>query len=208
MSIRCRRVAEVQDLLDGLLDRADEAELRRHAATCAECSREIAAYSRLFRAIERIPLRDPGSGFTERVLAAVVPSRVRRRWLTTVGWAYSGALAACAAVVVLALRLPQTRQWLAGASDVASVNSVRMSVLAIDLLANATLAVANGWGLVTSMGQRIAPVPRTFASLLQHGPVEISLWAAGVACVALLMMLRTREAPRSRGADPLGLMGV
>ena len=208
MKRRCIESARVQDFLDDGLTRAETEAFRLHLADCAECATELAAYRRLFGAIERAPLLEPGPALTERILAAVVPSRIRRRWLRTFGWTYAGSLAASLAAAFGVASLPGSRAWLDSASVTASRHTVELMVFLLNLLGYATLGIANGWGAVAAVGARIAPLSRAFGSLLQHPPVEAALWAAAVICVALLGLLHRGERPSSRGVDPLGIVGV
>jgi len=209
MSARhCSRTSLVQDYLDRLLTPPEDEAFRRHLEDCAACAAEVEAFGRLFSTLERAPLIDPGPRLTERVLAAVVPSRIRRRWLATVGWAYAGSLAACVALVTVVLRVPTASAWLLGASGAASRGGLHLALFALNLLSYATLTAANGWGTVVTLVTRVAPVPRAFVSLLQHPVVELSLAAAAVICFALLAGLRRRERPLPRHIEPLSVWGM
>jgi len=204
----CNESTRVQDFLDGALAPAEVAAFQDHLRGCTGCAAEIAAWSRVFQALDATPLLDPGPALTERVLAAIVPSRIRRRWLRTVGWTYAGSLAASVAAAAFAANLPGSHTWLDTASNQASSQAVQLVVFVLNTLAFATLGIANGWGALAALASRIAPLPRALGSLLQHPGIEVALWAAAVICVALLWWLQTRERPSSQRVDPLGLIGV
>jgi len=208
MKPTCLESARVQDFLDDALAPNEVAAFRDHLRSCSECAAELAAWTHVFHTLDATPLLDPGPALTERVLSAVVPSRIRRRWMRTVGWTYAGSLAASVAAATVAANLPGTRMWLDTLSTEASRHAVQLFVFVLNSLAFATLGIANGWGALASIASRIAPLPRALGSLLQHPPVEVALWAAAVSCVALLWWLHGRERGSSRRIDPLGLMGV
>ncbi len=207
MTLRCPESDRVQAVLDDLLSPGDLEAFRRHALGCAACTTELDAYASVFRALGALPLATPGPRLTERVLAAVLPSRIRRRWLRTVGWTYAASLAASAAAAVVVVNLPAWNGWLDAASSTASRQAVQMMMFLLNLAGYATLGIANGWGAIASMVTRIAPLPRALVSLLQHPPVEIALWGAAIICVALLGLLHGGDRSPRR-VDPLGMMGV
>src|SRR5258708_21047258 len=91
----CPESPHIQDYLDRTLDPGAARTFRAHLVTCASCAAELALYRRVFDALAATPTWDPGPALTERVLTAVLPSRVRRhRRLVALGWGYAGALAA------------------------------------------------------------------------------------------------------------------
>lgn len=208
MTPRCPDPAHLNDFLDGLLEPTEAAALRDHLHSCAQCTAEVAAYRRVFGALERVPFEDPGRAFTERVLAIVVPSRARRRWLRTVGWTYAGSLAASMAAAMLVVSTPGTRVWLDMASAAVSRHTIQLMMFVLNSLGFATLGLANVWGAVTAWAGKIAPLPRAIGSVMTRPPVEIALWSAAVIGIAVLWGLHGRERSSARRAGPLGLMGV
>ena len=54
----CARVWQAEAVLDGVLSRADAASFERHAATCAECTAERAALSKLANVAGRMPTQE------------------------------------------------------------------------------------------------------------------------------------------------------
>ena len=207
MSVRCRESWRVQDLLDDLLPPAERDAFRRHAGGCPVCTAELAAYASMFHTLDALPLTDPGPAFTTRVLDAVLPSSIRRRWLRTVGWTYAASLAASAVAAIAVVNLPAWNGWLDAAATTASRHTVQLMMFLLNLAGYATLGIANGWGLIATMGARIAPLPRALVSLLQHPPVEIALWGAAIICIAVLWLLHGRDRA-TRRVDPLALIGV
>src|SRR5439155_8749324 len=126
MKRRCPESAGVQDFLDDLMPPLAAERFRRHLEGCAECAGELAAYRRVFGAIERVRLLDPGPRLSERILAAVLPSSIRRRWIKTVGWTYAGSLAASVAGAFALASLPGSRTWLDTATATASQHTVQL----------------------------------------------------------------------------------
>ena len=127
MKRHCIESARVQDFLDDLLEAPEAEAFRRHLEDCAACAAEVVAYQRVFQSIAHAPRLDPGPVFTERVLEAVVPARIRRRWLRTVGWSYAGSLAASVAAAGLVASFPGSRAWFEGASAAVPQHADRKS---------------------------------------------------------------------------------
>jgi anti-sigma factor RsiW len=205
--MRCTRTGWAEDFLDGLLPEAEAAEYQSHAATCPECRAELAAMRLVFAKLEALPVLDPGPSFTERVLDVVSPARIRRRWIRTVGWSYAGSLAASIAAGLLVAGSPASTQAFDVASAAASRHLVQLASFLFNALGFATLGIANGWGAMMELIQRIAPVPRALNSALQQPTIERSLWAAGVICIVMLVWLHRRERTES-DTHPLAVLGV
>jgi len=203
----------LQDLLDGTLPEPDARAVRAHVASCRACASELAGWERLLATLERMPLATPDPALTERILAHVVPARVRRRWAAAIGWSYAGAVAAFVAFAGIALAQPGVRDWLAGAAAVASRGLVGAVAFGFNLLGSAAVGLVDGWGLLTETGGRFEPFLRAFATLLTAPTIEVAVWLAAAACVALLWWmrlepagerLRRRGGPSGRG---LGIVG-
>src|SRR5262249_57386095 len=91
---RCRESRLVQSWLDGDLSGGQASAFAAHLARCATCTAEVRAYRALFVSLgEDLAAPDPGPALTERILDRVVPSRLRRRWVTAIGWTYTTASA-------------------------------------------------------------------------------------------------------------------
>jgi anti-sigma factor RsiW len=204
---RCDQARKIQDYLDHELPAVESEAFRRHLAGCATCDREVALYRRAFLALERLPQFDPGPAFTERVLARVVPARVRRRWVQTAAWVYGGTFAACIAAAVVAFTQPVPRaalQWLW--SD-ASRRLVQATLFAINAVAYAMLALVDGWGLLATAGARLAPLARALEALLASPAIQSALVLAALACGAVLAWMRPREKQRGGTARHVGVLG-
>lgn len=100
---------------------------REHARSCATCAREVAELRRLSAALAKLPLHEPASGFSDRVMARVrlpVPWHLRLaasvRERTAAGVAVAATLGALLAGTGLwAFRFPHLSptvlaEWLAG----------------------------------------------------------------------------------------------
>lgn len=205
---RCTEQARLHDHLDGLLEPAESRAFATHLADCAECAREVAAYERLFARLERLPLASPGIDLTEKILARVLPSSARRRWLRTFGWAYAGSLAACVAAVLVATSMPGWSAWVESSSADLSRFAIHAGAFVLNGLAFLVLGVANGWGALLELSGRIAPLPRAFATVLSDPAIALACTAAVGFCVLLLAMLHGRGRRSSGRIDPFGVLGV
>lgn len=118
----CR--TELQDYLDGTLEKKRSLSVFLHLRDCAACRREHEALSRVFAGLDALPAREVPSGFDAVVLAAVpyaayqameplrrerVPVYLERGFLPV--WLRARATRACG----LAGAAGATGAWLAGA---------------------------------------------------------------------------------------------
>lgn len=210
----CRERHQLQDLLDGVLPETEARAVRAHLASCRACAAELAGWERLLHTLDRMPLVEPDPVLTERILAHVVPARVRRRWAAAIGWSYAGAVAACAVATTVALAQPPVRAWLENTAGMVSRGLVGTVAFVFNLLGGAAVGLVDGWNLLTATGGRFEPFLRAFATLLGAPPVEVAVWTAGIACVALLWWMRMEPAGeriRRRGGPSgrgLGILGV
>jgi len=203
----CEQNPRIQDYLDGELAASEGAAMRAHLASCAECAGELERYRRTFASLDRLPMLEPSPLLTERIMDRVLPSRVRRRWVRTVGWSYAGALAALLVASVLWFSQPGPRAMLISLSSEASTRLVHSVVFVIDALAFAVLGFANGWGLLNSAGQHFAPFTRAISSLLAHPALQVAFATAAASCVALLLWMRPREKRSQKGVRHVGVLG-
>jgi len=118
--------AQAQRLLDGAIDPARDADVQRHAATCASCQALVESYRALAAALEDL---DPAAaaplpeGFTAEVMARIdarerMVARERRLALAILG----GALAAAAAIFAVAgagAWAPTVARWVDGLGEAA-----------------------------------------------------------------------------------------
>lgn len=197
----------IQDFLDGELSASEVQAFREHLATCAECEAELVLYRRTFMALDSVSLARPPLELTERVLERVLPSRVRRRWVRTFGWAYAGVFAASVAVVAVWTSQPTTRAMFAAFSDAFSKRFVETLMFLLNGLAWLMVSLVDGWGLLASAGLRFAPFVRALGAVLSDPGIQISLVTAAAACGALLWWIRPRHKRKSEGARHVGLVG-
>jgi anti-sigma factor RsiW len=204
----CIRRPSVQSYLDGDLAPEDAAAFRAHLPGCPACASDLALYSRVFAALAQAPTWDPGPELTERVLARVLPSQVRRRaWVRALGWGYAVTLTGClAAMVALAVR-PGSIGFLASVWVAASHRVLQFTIFTLDAASIAVVSLANGWGLLRSAGGHMAPLGRAFTTVFAHRSVESALWSAGAACVLLLWWMRPRGRRSNGGVRHVGLLG-
>ena len=110
--------------------------------------------------IEREPLEVPRPELTGRILAHVLPSRVRRRRLAALGLGYAAGLAATVAGVAL---------WMFGAGGSVALRALpawlwrhrlRGGLSALDALGASAVNLATGWSWLEAVAARLAPLTR------------------------------------------------
>jgi hypothetical protein len=189
----CPDSGRIQSWLDDELP-ADEARvLHGHVSACAACGRELALYRRVVRSLEALPTRDPGPAFTARVLDRVLPSRLRRRWLRTLGVGYASALAVTVAAVLAAVAQPGPRALLESISGEIPRRLAQAAVFALNALSFSILGLTRGGHLLAGVGERLAPLGRALGALLSHSAITVPLGVAAVACVAVLWWMGSHE---------------
>src|SRR5262249_35458175 len=114
---RCRETRNVQEYLDAELDAERALAFEHHLETCETWLAEVRAFRSLFQTLgdfreERV-LLDPGPGLTERILDRVLPSRLRRRLVTVLGWIYGSTTAVTTFAFVSWISRPDSHVWLA-----------------------------------------------------------------------------------------------
>jgi hypothetical protein len=204
----CPQIGRIQDSLEGLLDRDEAAAFQEHVATCFTCSRERDAFAQVFAELDRTPVWQVDPLLTQRILAAVRPARLYRRWARAFGWTYAGSLAGSAAVLAILISNPGTQAAGERLSASASWFMVQTVSAAFSLLGAATLVIANGWGSMIETVATLAAVPRAFATVLAEPAVLGAIGAAAAISLLMLALIHGRERKRSRRVDPLGLLGV
>ena len=204
----CPETDRVQDFLDGDLDPIETGRFRAHLARCETCAAELALYQRVIASVAEAPLFDPGPALTERVLDHVLPSRIRRRWMRRFGVGYAAALIATSGALILLAGNPAPRESLVALSGAAFRGLVQGLTLALHATSFVAIRLAEGWGLVNALGERLAPLGRALAALFSHGAVSASCIVAIVACALLLGWMRSKESRSSRGVPHVGLLGI
>ncbi len=202
----CPERPHIQDYLDRTLDPGAARTFRAHLVTCASCAAELALYRRVFDALAATPSWDPGPALTERVLARVLPSQVRRhRRLVALGWGYAGALAGVLAAVGVWSSRPAAGHALESLSGEASRRLVQTGVFLLNSLTQASLRLAEGWGLLAATAERFSPVNRAFSAAVSQPVVALTTWAAVLVCAGVLWWMRARSA--ARGVRHVGVLG-
>jgi anti-sigma factor RsiW len=190
---RCPDPGNLQSYLDGELPPGEAGALLAHLRGCERCARELAIYRRVFRSLETLPLLDPGPALTERVLDGVLPSRVRRRWLRTLGVGYASAFGVMVAGALAALSQPEPRALLVSLSGEAPRRIAQAVVFLLNALSFSVLRIAEGGRLLAEAGERLAPLGRALASLLSHPAITAPLAVAVAVCAVMLWWMRPRE---------------
>jgi hypothetical protein len=204
----CPDHVELQDYLEDELSEPRRREIRVHAEGCVRCTGELSRYRRAFAALDHIVLASPPAALTERVLGRVLPSRIRRRrFVAVLGFGYGAAFAAFLAGFALWAANPAGRAMLETISAELSRRLVSSLIFTLNTLSFTVLSLANGWGLVSTVGARLAPFGRALVSLLSMPGIEVSLWLAAAACAGLLWWMRPRDKRSSNGMRHVGVLG-
>jgi anti-sigma factor RsiW len=192
----CPQSRLVQPYADDDLPAAEAERFRAHLATCEECASERAAFARVADAIRRAPVWDPGPALTERILDRVVPSRVRRRFVTVVGWAYSAACAVTTFALISWVTRPGTPAWVAGQLSALYLRVLETGLLALHTVIEGWVRLGSGWSLLAALADRMAPLARALALSVTQPAVALSFGAALAGAMLVLWWMR----PRARGA--------
>jgi anti-sigma factor RsiW len=202
----CPPSDRLQALLDDELGAEDTAALRAHVEGCAACAAELAAYRDLFATLRSAPELEAPWGLRERILERVLPSRIRRRWITAFGRVYAGATAVVTFAALTAISRPETRdairQW---AGDLAHA-TVRLLVLALDSVAVSLTRLPDGVRDLESLGRKLTPLSRALEQSFALPAVQVSVVAALIACVALFNWMRAHERRSGKGGPHGGFM--
>lgn len=204
---RCNEAFDLQAYLDGELDAGETLRLERHMDQCASCAVELALYRRVFTTLDAMPLLDPGPMLTERVLAKVVPARVRRRWMQVAGWSYAATFVAFLGAAMLWLAQPGTQEALGSFSSAASIRLTGVLVFALESLNFAARVLAGTWGLAAAAMDWFAPLGRAFAPWLAHPSVRVALPAAALASAAVVWWMRSRDGKSQEGPRHVAILG-
>lgn len=200
---RCEQSIRIQDFLDGELPAGEAAAFRAHLAACPRCATELDSFRRLVAALECEPLEIPRPELTGRILARVLPSRLRRRRLAALGLGYAASVAVTGAAL-WALRafgggvLGALPAWL-------SRHLLRGALSALDALGASAVNLATGLGWLEAVAQRLDPLSRAFVVLITDPRVAPAVWAAVTVCAVLLWWMRPR---RTSGVGEVRHVGI
>lgn len=200
----CPETPRVQAYLDGDLSPSDSDAFQTHLSSCVTCALEVSLYRRVIDSIARAATWDPATGLTERVLDEVLPARVRRRWARRFATGYAAALVATVGGLGAILAQPAARDSAIVLTTAATRGMVQSLALVLHALGVVVTGLAGGWGLLESLGQRLAPFVRVIATLVRDTGIALPCVVAALACAAVLAWMRARDA---RGAPRIGLLG-
>jgi anti-sigma factor RsiW len=209
---RCLESRRVQEYLDLELTPERARALEAHLAQCDRCTAEMTAYRALFanldKALDRVEALDPGPALTERILDRVLPSRLRRRWVTAAGWVYGTFSALITFLFASWITRPETHVWLAGTYTEASLRVAQTALFTIQALVGSWLELSQGWGLVERLVGRTIPWARAVAQPLSDPLVVAVGLAALAACSGLLWWMRSGRHAVTEEIRNVGLLGL
>ncbi len=205
---RCDQHEFLNDYLDGALSGSEARGFAEHLPGCDRCTAEIRAHQRIAALLAAAPRHEPSPRVTERVLDRVLPSRARRRaWMRRLGLAYAGAVAVCLGTFAAWLTQPHALAVLNALGVTASRRVVQLVIFTLNAASSTVLHVAGGWGWLISAGNGIAPLARALGDVAARPSVEIVLWLAALACVALFWWIRPRRHDRNGRMHHVGVLG-
>ena len=204
----CPETVRVQSFMDGDLSEREADAFREHMAGCAACSTELAAFARMLAILDRAPVWDPGPRLTEQILDRVVPTRVRRRFVSVFGWAYSTATAVTTFALISWLMTPGTPRWITSQLSELYLQAIRTSLLALHTIVDGWVRFGDGWTLLGTFVERLAPLGRALTVSLAQPAVALSIAAAFAGTVLVLWWMRPRVGARAgKGVPHVDLLG-
>jgi len=199
MTTHCPHRDQLHEWLDGTLE-GDEAErFATHLEGCETCAAELAVYTRLEAMVASARVIDPGPALTERILDHVVPSRVRRRFVTVVGWAYTTVTAATTFAFMSWVTRPGTPMWVTDQLGQLYLAGIKAGLFTLHTLVAATLRFGDGWGQLGTFAERLAPLAHAVAVTVAQPALAATLLAAVASTVAVLRWMRPQGAARMQG---------
>ncbi|MFI5371205.1 MAG: anti-sigma factor family protein [Candidatus Eisenbacteria bacterium] len=206
--ITCPQRDRLHEWLDGTLEGAVAQRFAAHLETCETCAAELAVYTRLEAMVAAARVWDPGPALTERILDHVVPSRVRRRFVTVVGWAYTAVTAASTFAFISWATRPTTPAWIADRLGQLYLAVIQTGLFTLHTLVAATLRFGDGWGLLGSFAGRAAPLLHAATVTLTEPVFAGTVVAAVASTVAVLRWMRPGGAARTDGrVEHVDLLG-
>jgi anti-sigma factor RsiW len=195
----CPRIRSIQAWLDGDLPASEADAFAAHLTTCEACAAELAAFHRLFAVLDRAPVWDPGVALTEQVLDRVVPSRIRRRLVTVIGWAYATATAVSTFSLASWLSQPGTPHWIAGRLSELYLRALQSALLVLHTAVEGWVRIGDGWHVLDTMGERLAPFARALLLGVSQPAVAATIGAATVASLLVLRWMLPRAGAARTG---------
>ncbi|MEK7330511.1 MAG: anti-sigma factor, partial [Candidatus Eisenbacteria bacterium] len=131
---RCPESERIEPWLDGELSGEAARAFERHLAGCTRCAAERKGYDSLYASLRVARVSDPGPALTERILDRVVPSRVRRRQVTLVGWCYTAVSAVTTFAFISWIVRPESHVWLGRLVSAAYSRLIDTGLFALDAI--------------------------------------------------------------------------
>jgi len=207
MTTRCPQRDQLHEWLDGALDGDAAGRFAAHLEGCESCAAELAVFTRLEAMVASARVVDPGPALTERILDHVVPSRVRRRFVTVVGWAYTAVTAASTFAFMSWVTRPGTPVWVTDQLGQLYLAGIKAGLFTLHTLVAATLRFGDGWGQLGTFAERLAPLAHAAAVTLAQPVLAGTLLAAVASTIAVLRWMRPRGAGSQGGLEHVDLAG-
>jgi len=195
----CTQHDRLHEWLDGTLAGVAAARFAAHLENCETCAAELAVYTRIEAMVAAARVWDPGPALTERILDHVVPSRVRRRFVTVVGWAYTAVTAVSTFAFISWATRPGTPAWIADRLGQLYLAVIQTGLFTLHTLVGATLRFGDGWGLLDNFAVRMTPFVHAMAVTFSQPVFAGTVVAAVASTVMVLRWLRPASAARSDG---------
>lgn len=202
-SRRCPRVWQAHAVEDQRLEGSDRASFQRHAATCADCAREVAALGELRSALQQLAPAAPTALELRRLRANLLHTAHDRRRRSGRAWVALVALGAVALVAWVALgplrHLSLQRAEVTGpVFEIRNVDDAKVTSRSERGIARAVLES----GTAAFHVQRLTPAERFFLTL-PDGEIEVR----GTRFVVTVRAGRTDRVEVSEGLVMLRLRG-
>ena len=203
----CRYDKEIQWYLDDELDAPARAAFEAHLDDCETCPAELERLALAFALVERIPVTDPGPSLTERILDRVLPSRLRRRWVTAIGWSYTAVSAVCTFALVSWIARPTTPAWVADRVADSYIRLLQTGLFALGALNATWVRLAEGAGLMSMLVEAFAPVLRALSLPFMQPAIGVTIWAAAMVTAVAIWWMRPRARTAMEDIRHVDLLG-
>ncbi len=211
MSSRCRQSGNIQDYLDREVAPSQAQAFAAHLSGCPSCTREIEVYRRMFAVLDlsigEVARLDPGPSLTEQILDRVLPSRLRRRLVTVIGWIYGASASVATFAAVSWLTRPETPVWLAQRYSEISLRAMQSLLFSFQVVTRSWFELLQGWDLMGRFVGLLSPLARALARPLADPTVGLITAAAMLACVLVLWWMRPRPHEAREGVRHVGVLG-